>query len=77
MQRYYELFNQPGKQREFYKINQQVRDIMQKRNGRQGYLVFRVNEVTYEINMHRTSKALKMAKEILEEMKRMTTGTST
>lgn len=40
MQRYYELFNQPGKQREFYKINQQVRDIMQKRNGRQGYLVF-------------------------------------
>lgn len=69
MQRYYELFNQPDQQREFYEINQQVRDIMQRRNGRQGYLVFRVNEVTYEINMHRTSKALKMAEEILEEMK--------
>ena len=74
MQRYYELFNQPDQQREFYEINQQVRDIMQRRNGRQGYLVFRVNEVTYEINMHRTSKALKMAKEILEEMKENNDG---
>lgn len=33
MQRYYELFNQPGKQREFYKINQQVRRSCRKGTG--------------------------------------------
>lgn len=69
MQRYYELFSQPDKQKEFYQLNQQVRAIMEKRSGREGYYVFRINEVTYEVNMGRNSKALKLAKKVLEEMK--------
>ena len=69
MQRYYELFSQPDKQKEFYQLNQQVRAIMEKRSGRDGYYVFRINEVTYEVNMGRNSKALKLAKKVLEEMK--------
>ena len=69
MQRYYELFNQPDEEKEFYVLNQQVKAIMEKRSGRQGYYVFRINEVTYEINMGRSSKALKMAQEVLKEMK--------
>lgn len=69
MQRYYELFSQPDKQKEFYQLNQQVRAIMEKRSGREGYYVFRINEVTYEVNMGRNNKALKLAKKVLEEMK--------
>jgi len=69
MQRYYELFSQPDEEKEFYVLNQQVKAIMEKRSGRQGYYVFRINEVTYEINMGRSSKALKMAQEVLKEMK--------
>ena len=69
MQRYYELFSLPDKQEEFYAMGDQVKDIMMKRSGRHGYYIYRINAVTYEINMHRNSKALKMAREVLEEMK--------
>lgn len=69
MQRYYELFNKPDKQKEFYELNEQAKDIMVKRSGRKGYYTFRVNEVTYEINMHRNGKALNMAEKVLDEMK--------
>ena len=69
MQRYYEMFNQANKEREFYELNKQVKDIMLKKNDRLGYYTFSINEITYEINMHRNSKALKLARKVLEEMK--------
>ena len=69
MQRYFELFNQPEKEKEFYEVNKQVKDLMLQKKDRHSYYVFRTNEITHETNMHRNTKALKMANELLREMK--------
>ena len=71
---YYELFNQPNKQKDFYEVNEQVKDIMRRNNDEKGYYTFCINEVTYEINMHRSSKALKIANRILDEMQQNKVG---
>ena len=69
MKRYYELFGQADREAEFEEVNKQVRDIMERHRGRQGYYVNRVNEVTYQINIGHSDKALRLAEEVLEEMR--------
>lgn len=74
IQQYYALFNQPAKEKEFYEVNRRVKETMQKREDRLGYYTFCINEVTYEINMHRNGKALKLAHEVLDEMRKNKDG---
>lgn len=69
MQRYFELYSQADKEKEFYEVNEQVKELMLQRKDRHSYYIFRTNEITHETNMHRNTKALKMADELLREMK--------
>ena len=67
-QQYYDLFTQPDKQDEFYKVSKQLKEMMLSKEDRHAYYTFGINDITYEINMHHTTEALQKANAMLKEM---------
>ena len=69
MNRYYELYNKPGGESEFYALSRQLREEHYKSGNRERYYTAWVNEMLYDISHKHSYTALRKAQNLLEEMK--------
>ena len=69
-QRYFHLYGEPDKEKEFFEASQQMKDYYLKHGNKDSYYKICQNEVLYDTENGRTFTAIKRANEILDEMKR-------
>ncbi|MBR1548424.1 MAG: hypothetical protein IJ637_06840, partial [Prevotella sp.] len=68
-QRYFQLYNEPEHEQEFWKASEQMKAYYRKVGNTDAYYKMRQNEVLYDLDQGRSYHAIKRTNEILEEMK--------
>ena len=69
-QRYFRLYGEPDKEKEFYEASEQMKAYYQKAGKTNSYYKIRQNEVLYDAENGKTFRAIKRANEILDDMKK-------
>lgn len=67
--RYYQLYDQPENEKEFWKVSDQVKAYYKEHGKRRSYYKIRQNEVLYLVDNGRAYQAIERSNDILKEMK--------